>query len=196
MRGLPRLGISVLILFFAFVLNPSWNRVWAAMSDYCSVPPFVMTAVTPSVAVVVDFSGSMQFPAYLPCNWQGYSNSTGVCWDGSNPITGANYNPSSAYYGYFDTSLYYQYDSTNDYFVPNSTCSYTNKIGASSCISGNLLNWATATRIDVARKAMTGGRTGGSGSGTYLDSEGASIKYNNIDAANGLYCSFRFAPSD
>ena len=166
-----------------------------AMNDYCSVPPFVMTAVTPSVSILMDFSGSMQFPAYLPCSWQGYTNKTGRCWDGSHPIVGgADYVPTAAYYGYFDSTKYYQYDTTNSYFKINSSCANTNKIGQSGCISGNLLNWVTSTRVDVARKAMTGGRTGGSDA--YLNSEGAQIKYHNIDAANGLYCSFRFDHSD
>ena len=163
----------------------------AAMTDYCAVPPFVQTTVTPNVMVLIDFSGSMQFPAYLGCNFNGYSNSTSQCWDGSTALTGTNYSASTTYYGYFDVSSYYQYDSTNKYFTVNSSCSYSNNIGAANCISGNLLNWATATRVDVARKVMTGGRTAGTGTGTYLDSEGADYKYSNSDSTNSLYCTFQ-----
>ena len=190
------LGLAVV---WGLLAPPVIDRAAAvtAMNNYCSVPPFVQTTVTPNVMVAIDFSGSMQFPAYVGCSFNGYSNYSAKCWDGTNALTGANYNPTpnSSYYGYFDSNAYYQYDATNNYFKVNSTCSYTDRIGAANCISGNLLNWATATRVDVARKVMTGGRTGGSGTGTYLDSEGAYYKYQNSDAANNLYCNFQVSHS-
>ena len=178
-------------------LCPHTASAVTAMNNYCSVPPFVQTVVTPNVMIAMDFSGSMQFPAYLPCDFGGgYSNNTATCSQGTNMNTGANYdasnNPSDpakgGYYGYFDNSAYYKYNASG-YFEVTSCTPTTAYVGQANCISGNLLNWATSTRVDVARKVMTGGRTGGTGTGTYLDSEGSIYKY--LD--NNLHCVFNFS---
>ena len=177
------------------------SRATAAMTDYCTVPPFVQTTVTPNVMILIDFSGSMQFPAYLGCNFQGYTNSTAQCSATSTPLTGTDYDASATYYGYFATKdadnhpVYYKYGTSYFTAVDSTECttyrSSNNNIGGANCISGNLLNWATATRVDVARRVMTGGRTGGSGTGTYLDSEGSDYKYQD----NNLYCVFQISHS-
>ncbi len=54
------------------------------------------------------------------------------------------------------------------------------RVGLStSCISGNLLNWLTATRIDVARKALTGGINNTGSGATVLYSEGSAYVIND-----------------
>ena len=55
-------GILVIILT-AFFAAPSGVRA-AAMNDYCQVPPFVTTAVSPNVMLAIDVSGSMGWSAY------------------------------------------------------------------------------------------------------------------------------------
>jgi len=206
MKNVLRQFAMSLIMLGVMTMLPLSGDLWATatMSDYCTVPPFVQTTVTPNVMIVIDFSGSMQFPAYLPCDFtDGYGSSgyTAHCSQGTTANTGANYdatnNPSSAdpnktgYYGYFDKTAYYWYNSSG-YFTVNSCTPTTAYVGqANTCISGNLLNWLTATRVDVARRVMTGGRTGGSGTGTYLDSEGAVFKYQD----NNLHCVFNIVNS-
>lgn len=72
------------------------------------------------------------------------------------------FKPSFPYYGYFDRAKCYAYNTTDGRFNPaaNSimvdgryTCSHSN-----SHWSGNFLNWATTTRLDVVRKMLYGGK--------------------------------------
>ncbi|MCX5798951.1 MAG: hypothetical protein NTU90_05240, partial [Proteobacteria bacterium] len=120
------------------------------------------------------------FPAYLSCSFSSYSGYVAQCGSAS---SGTNYNYTKNYYGYFDTTKYYNYASS--LFQVNSSCTYTNKIGGTNCISGNLLNWITSTRVDVARKVLTGGRTN-TGTSDFFPSEGAVYTYTD----SGLGCQF------
>lgn len=76
-------------------------------------------------------------------------------------IIDATYKSSIEYYGYFDSLGCYQYDDglgggafkrTGDATTDGYACS------GNKSWSGNLLNWATMTRIDVIRKALYGGK--------------------------------------
>ncbi|MEM2249469.1 MAG: hypothetical protein QXW26_04560 [Candidatus Nitrosocaldus sp.] len=167
--------MKALVFLIILLIGPSRS---ANMSDYCYVPPFVGTSVKPNVLIVMDFSGSMQFPAYVPCNFGGYNNYVAQC--GSSTYS---YNPNQTYSGYFDPDKCYQYSSS---FFQEANCNCSNRIGSSSCISGNLLNWITTTRIDIARMVLTGGRTSQSGGNTFLESEGARYTIND----SNLKCSF------
>ncbi|MCA1959162.1 MAG: hypothetical protein LDL33_00090, partial [Desulfomonile sp.] len=98
-----------------------WAIVWLVMSaaaagadtyyesrQKCGIPTVVSTqGVKPNVMIVMDYSGSMQFPAYQPDDsWGGYYSS-GVA-DFSSNITAA-YVPGTTYYGLFESDKYYQY---------------------------------------------------------------------------------------
>jgi len=158
----------------------------AEMHQYCYVPKSLATAEKPNVLIVMDFSGSMQFPAYVACNFGGYSSQK-VAQCGSHNVTETTdwkYDPHKTYYGYFDPEKCY-YVSSNR-FEEKSNCDCSNKIGISSCISGNILNWVTMTRIDIARYVLTGGRTTTAEGNTFLDSEGATYIIND----NNLKCKF------
>lgn len=72
------------------------------------------------------------------------------------------FKPSFKYYGYFDSSKCYSYTS-NSRFEPDSLSIKTNDgrytcPSSKSLWSGNFLNWATMTRIDVIRKMLYGGK--------------------------------------
>ncbi|MCD6152134.1 MAG: hypothetical protein J7J70_10880, partial [Deltaproteobacteria bacterium] len=142
--------IAFILVLLLVGLYP--NLSYSTMENYCASPPFVARAVQPNILIVMDVSGSMQFPAYGSCDFSGYDEKVAQC--GNHTI---NYDPLKTYYGYFKTDKYYQYSSNK--FIENDSCSYTDKIGGSNCISGNLLNWATMTRIDVLRKVLIGGRS-------------------------------------
>ncbi len=123
----------------------------------------------------------MQFPAYLPCNFRGYSRRDpndrrlNVALCGTSTATSSSswrYKTSETYYGYFDPNKCYTYNGSLGAFQENNSCNCANRIGTSNCISGNLLNWITTTRIDIARWVLTGGRTGSLGGNTFLESEG------------------------
>jgi type IV pilus assembly protein PilY1 len=76
------------------------------------------------------------------------------------PTTGAAYNidvfdTSRSYIGYWDPNGCYDYDATNGYFklVAASDAQWR----CNGKWSGNMLNWATSSAIDMLRYAMTGG---------------------------------------
>jgi type IV pilus assembly protein PilY1 len=160
-----KLLLLVLAILMSFGLQRSYS---ANMIDYCYIPPIAGQWVKPNVLIVMDFSGSMQFPAYVPCDPSGYSSGY-VARCGTSTATSSSswkYDPSKTYYGYFDPSKCYTYNGSLGAFQENS-CNCSNKIGTSTCISGNLLNWITTTRIDIARWVLTGGRTRSSGGNTF-----------------------------
>jgi len=180
-----KLLLLVLVILMSFGLQRSYS---ANMTEYCYIPPIAGQQVKPNVLIVMDFSGSMQFPAYVPCRPSGYSSSR-VARCGTSTATSSSswrYDPSKTYYGYFDPSKCYTYDGSLGAFQENNSCNCSNEIGTSTCISGNLLNWITATRIDVARLVLTGGRTLSSGGNTFLESEGATYTINE----SNLGCRF------
>ncbi len=180
-----KLLLLVLVILMSFGLQRSYS---ANMTEYCYIPPIAGQQVKPNVLIVLDFSGSMQFPAYVPCNPSGYSSSR-VARCGASTASDSSswrYKTSETYYGYFDPNKCYTYNVPLGAFQENNSCDCSNKIGTSTCISGNLLNWITTTRIDVARWVLTGGRTRSSGGNTFLESEGATYTINE----SNLRCSF------
>jgi type IV pilus assembly protein PilY1 len=156
----------IIICFIAalFILIPMQSNA-QVMDDYTAYPPFVTTGVAPNILLLLDVSGSMQFPAYHDCtSFGGYSAKRGNCGS-SNSTTFPDriYDHDYDYYGLFKNDKYYEYDTNK--FVETSSCSITSadpeyRIGNSNtCISGNLLNWATMSRIDLLRKALIGGKS-------------------------------------
>ena len=94
------------------------------IADYTAYPPFVTNAIEPNILLVLDESGSMQFPAYTGCDFSGYSRSRAQCGT-SDSIQDPeySYDLTNDYYGYFKSDKYYEY-STNK-FVENVSCSFT-----------------------------------------------------------------------
>ncbi len=176
---------KVFLLIFIILLAFTGQRSYSAnMTDYCYIPPVVGGQVKPNVLIVMDFSLSMQFPAYVPCNLSSGSGSVADCQTSTATSSSSwKYDTSKTYYGYFDPNKCYRYSGSS--FQENS-CNCSNKIGTSTCISGNLLNWITTTRIDIARWVLTGGRTISSGGNTFLESEGATYTITDIN----LGCTF------
>ena len=70
------------------------------------------------------------------------------------------FKPTFKYYGYFDAVKCYTYD-TGGLFVPSSMATLTGDkryTCGGAAWSGNFLNWATMTRMDVVRKMLYGGK--------------------------------------
>ncbi len=160
---------SAIVIFILCISTQSYAQV---MSDYTAYPPFVTNAVQPNILLVLDHSGSMQFPAYIGCDFSSYDNKRAECGT-SNSIDDPEYayqrfdasGDDFLYYGYFVTDKYYKHTGTK--FEQDATCTTYTKgdaeylIGdaASGCMSGNLLNWATMSRIDLMRKVLIGGKS-------------------------------------
>lgn len=68
------------------------------------------------------------------------------------------YSTTTTYDGYFDSTANYSYNSTQEYFYEDSGGSW----------DGNLLNWISMRRMDIAKKVLTGGRTTTAGDGSTL----------------------------
>ncbi len=188
-----------IILITSFIAAPQESGAVPDISDYTVYPPFVTSAVAPNILMVLDHSGSMQFPAYIGCDFAGYSTKRALCGTSdtaTNPEY--NYNSTRDYYGYFKTDKYYEYGTNK--WLENATCSYVPgdveyKIGdTSGCTSGNLLNWASMSRLDILRKVLIGGKSVSlQGNAHTLRSEGAwrTFTDNNLgcifDIAGGSY---------
>ncbi len=98
----------------------------------CNAPPFLGTTVMPNILILQDNSGSMNSWAY-------------------SDIT---FNEDSAYYGYFRNDKNYSYGA--NVFTP--TDCTPNSYLSNNCFPGNLLNWATMSRLDIAKKVLVGGK--------------------------------------
>lgn len=128
-------------------------------STYCNMPPYLTTASKPNIHFIFDHSGSFGFYPYVLQNYNSAnSNKTTVPY----PST-------TGFYGYFEKDKYYKYASvtsgsvTTNAWAVNTACTADNdliggKTSGQQCISGNLLNFVTTSRIDIIRKIMTGGR--------------------------------------
>ncbi len=166
-------------LMLVIVLLQAQIGCAATQDAYCVVPPYITQNVKPNINLVLDFTGSMQGPAYLPdCTWAQDSGNTSKCTnydtsgDPDMPVA-YRYKVAKDYWGMFKMDSYYKYDTTNAYWVENTNaaCSYATSNakfrkgsfadGSGGCISGNLLNWGIMTRTDVLRKVLTGGRIKG-----------------------------------
>ncbi len=185
---MKKLVFLIVLLSFCFC-----DTAQAGMSDYCVTPTPAAAIAKPNILIVMDSSGSMQFPAYVSCGSYSYDGYVINCGTGSAvlpPTSGADaYNTATNYYGLFDNTKYYKHDGTE--FLINTSCTNTDRIGAISgsastaCISGNLLNWISATRVDVARQILTGfGKITGT-TGVY-QSEGARMVFTDTN----LQCKF------
>ncbi|MBT8368427.1 MAG: hypothetical protein KJP23_27350, partial [Deltaproteobacteria bacterium] len=157
------LGIAVL----AATLIGFTVRQADGYCDSCTkVPPFIGSNVDPNLLLMIDNSASMNDLAYIET--QGY------CHDES-------YQTSNNYVGYFDINTWYDYDLTAEKFV-----AITDTAAASLCTSasytasgelclsvdtsaaphtvtqlaarGNFLNWAAASKMDIQKKILTGGK--------------------------------------
>lgn len=131
---------------------------FGSAKDYASLPPFISSNTKANVVFVVDFSGSMQDPAYYSSSWDGYY-STWVSDDGDRNEVVTNYTSSTTYYGYFNSDKYYKYDSTNKWWEEDTATTYSNRqTGNKDSLSGNLLNFLITTRVDAVMKNLIGGK--------------------------------------
>ena len=153
--------ICLAIVLTLFLTGPGL----ASNDDYAALPPFLSASVDPNALLVMDFSGSMQQPAYYPGELYYYYSSGVAIYSGDDynwTYIYRNYDHGKQYYGYFDSSAYYTYnsnpnDSNKGYWeVDNYTGTGAGHV--SSGLSGNFLNFLVMSRIDVALKSLIGGK--------------------------------------
>lgn len=127
-----------------------------AMNNYCqgtSIPPFMGSSVPPLLMLDISKDHKNSYKAY-----NDYSDLDG---DG---VIDTQYKGTITYYGYFDPTKCYAYSSTSStytaaayLFTPSSVSSTSPATCDGTKWSGNFLNWATMSRMDVLRKVMYGG---------------------------------------
>ncbi|TCK06654.1 hypothetical protein [Phorcysia thermohydrogeniphila] len=177
-------------------------------ADYTAVPPFIPYAVPPNVLLVVDKSGSMRFAAYYNSIFENVLPP--YCWWlESNPELVGEYDPNKTYEGYFDPHKLYEgkgkgkkWKETNkkencelyltcDYDGWSCICywdvSKAKKKGKLVC-SGNKLNFAYMTRMDLLRWAITGGKPSKCKEGKKLKSLKDAQKCDAEYVCNGKEC--------
>ncbi len=135
----------------------------AAMSDYCVIPPYVARGgVMPNISVVYEKGASIEIGAY-------YGNA---------------YDSTKTYYGFFKPTANYTYNTANNYFEqPSPACTPT---GSNNCFSGNILNYALMSSLDLSRKALVGFGWPNLGAGT---SAGDVFTYSGNFCNNGNWTS-------
>ena len=136
MRWIVTFGCS-----FALVITSAWG----AISD---TPLFLTQSVDPRILLVMSNDHQLSIKAYTD-----YSD---LDEDGSLDTT---YNDSIDYTGYFDSDKCYTYDNGDNRFEP----AIAVDTGTHQCTtstahwSGNFLNWAAMTRMDLVRYVFYGG---------------------------------------
>ena len=165
----------------------------ALSSKYCSTPPFISTSLKPNVLLVMDYSGSMQFPAYYDCEFDGYYYTWGPADCGDTGEVDLSYNGSNTYYGYFQADKCYSYNSSEKYWEESScNCSSNGNRGTINCLKGNFLNFLTMSRIDVALKALIGGKAECNSSYCVLHPQGSKRYVDDED----LHCRYFIRPQN
>ncbi|HNL25003.1 MAG TPA: hypothetical protein PKN67_09815, partial [Pseudomonadales bacterium] len=112
------------------------------VSSFTSLPP-VTTPSTPPLLLIAMSRDHELFR-------KAYSDYSDIDGDGQIDTT---YKDSIEYLGYFDSNFCYQYD--NGKFSPiGQVNSGTHKCSTVDGWSGNFLNWASMTRIDLIRTVL------------------------------------------
>jgi type IV pilus assembly protein PilY1 len=152
------------------------------MNDYCIVPPFVIAGVKPNLMLMLDNSGSMFDLTYIdkgsatrePYYCYDKTYNFGYYYSGYFDDPAALNPTAPSWY------VYYEYDFVNNYFykVPaptwtgcdlyvsgtlcingtNLTNTTTPKTLTKFVAEGNYLNWLTASKFDVQKLILTGGK--------------------------------------
>ncbi len=140
-------------LIFGLVLA-MLSSLAGAVVDIAQKPVF-LNPPDPRMMLVMSRDHQLSMKAY-----NDYSDLNG---DG---VIDKTYTDTVDYYGYFDTGRCYVYN--NSRFEPSAAAVGTNKHECSGEWSGNFLNWAAMTRMDVLRKVLYGGYRSTDNNGTAL----------------------------
>lgn len=116
--------------------------------NFTTLPPY-LTETRGSPQVMINLSRDHQL------FYKAYNEFSDLDGDGQPETT---YLHSYSYYGYFDSQRCYLYDAANVRFNPSRKVNASDRYcGNSNEWSGNFLNWATMTRMDVVRRILYGG---------------------------------------
>ncbi|WP_029891101.1 hypothetical protein [Polycyclovorans algicola] len=138
---LTTLGIGALMPWAVWAVGLDYLSGADNMLKYAALPVTSVDSAQPQAMITLSKDHTLFFKAY--------NDFTDLNGDG---VIETTYNHSFIYYGYFDSFKCYSYSS--DRFVP---ANRTEDKYCNNQWSGNFLNWASMTRIDVVRKILFGG---------------------------------------
>ncbi len=199
-------GIALSCAFVPALWAPpaSANLSGATMGTYATQPIEIVQNVPPLVMLTMSRDHQYFLEAY-----NDFTDLDGQL-PGGDVLVERTYKDSFKYYGYFHSGLCYRYVDADARFNPVGAAGGTNKHYCEGTLddawSGNFLNWASMTRMDIVRKILYGGyRSTDTSSATVLErahlpnDAHAFVKYYNgtdlaklvpfnslkVDAANG-----------
>ncbi len=169
--------LSAILWMAGSLINPATAD--SSCGAGAAVPPFLAAGVDPNLLLMIDNSASMYDLAYVKPREEGY------CYDGTYTDQDSNlvesYDAAAGYFGYFDAAGWYAYDLVAGRFVAKTaaekdticgSANYTNSgtvcigidegvdpnIVTAFAATGNFLNWASASKLDIQKKILTGGK--------------------------------------
>jgi len=158
----------LLLVCVAFIALSAINSAASSpCGDNAAVPPFLAAGADPNLLLMIDNSASMYDPAYVDDN----------CYDDT-------FSAANVYGGYFVRTDWYYYNFTIGQFEKSATAPASNSVwtGAAGTAynntdayikldttqdpnvvtaffgKGNFLNWVTASKFDIQKKILTGGK--------------------------------------
>ena len=136
--------IGTVLVVSTALANPSYT-----MNDFESWPTSIVEgSAAPQIMINASNDHQLFFKAYNDLSDLDY-----------NGVPETTYDTTIDYYGYFDSTKCYEYDTVDLRFEPRGKADLkhycTNAMG--TYWSGNFLNWASMSRIDVVRKILFGG---------------------------------------
>ena len=183
MDNIINLKTAVIFLWLSSVI-PSFSHA-ATMNDYCVKPSFVAATVLPNLLLMIDNSSSMYDLAYID---KGSATRTpSYCYDDTyssarqypgyfehDLVDAASVDADS---DGTDENDFYEYDFTAGQKLFKKTATFpdacTKRVANTLCIdisdttpktvtkfvaSGNYLNWLTASKFDIQKRILTGGK--------------------------------------
>lgn len=127
-----------------------------ARADLAQAPLFLVVGAEPNVLINMSVETPMGGAAYTDQqnNSEGCDGRITV---GGHSNIGPCYSPTKTYLGFFDPNKCYVYSNTSGgYFNPSAAANQDDH-SCSGSFSGNMMNWATMTAIDMFAFTMTGG---------------------------------------
>ena len=183
--------LVMILLIGCYLINPM--PADSSCSTGAAVPPFLAAGVDPNLLLMIDNSASMYDLAYVKPREEGY------CYDGTYTDESGSlvesYDGATSYFGYFDPAGWYAYDfaagqfvaktavevepicTGSDYYSFGSVCividaTVAPKEVTAFAASGNFLNWATASKLDIQKKILTGGKYDATNGRLVMESRG------------------------
>lgn len=159
-----------------------------SMANYSILPRTSASGATPMVMLAMSNDHQLYYKAYT--DYDDLNSSGGL------EVEETSYSNSFTYEGYFESNYCYTYNSAEQRFDISQALvgGYCSNVGVQSAYwSGNFLNWATMTRVDILRRILYGGKRSIQTNGltvlerTYLPNDAHSFaKYYNGDDLSRL----------